>query len=114
MKRYLRLANKTATESKHQQHFMACVVVKGGAVLAMEANGEAGRGHAEARALRPHRDFRGSTVYIVRLNGKKTSKPCPGCTKIIKEAGVASVVFTDIDGVEKSMSPNEITHRVVW
>lgn len=112
--RFKRLANKTAEDSRHHQHMMACVVVKGGSVLAMEANAESGRGHAEARALRPHRNYKGATIYIVRLNGRKVSKPCPACTKKILDAGVSTVVFTDVDGIEKSMAPSEITHRAVW
>jgi pyrimidine deaminase RibD-like protein len=114
MKKFIRLANKEAASSKHEQHMMACVVVRGGAILSMEANGAAGRGHAEARAIRPHGDYKGATAYIVRLNGRRTSKPCPGCTKILKEAGVAAVVFTDTDGIEKNMAPSQIKHSVEW
>lgn len=113
-KKFIRLANKAAEGSKHDQHFMAAVVVKGGSVLAMEANGASGRGHAEARALRPHRNYKGATIYIVRLNGRKVSKPCPHCTQIIKDAGISEVVFTDVDGIEKSLSPGQITHGAVW
>jgi pyrimidine deaminase RibD-like protein len=113
-KKFIRLANKAAEESKHHQHLMAAVVTKGGAVLSMEANAESGRGHAEARALRPHHDYRGATIYIVRLNGRRVSKPCPNCTKKIKDAGISTVVFTDVDGVEKSLHPNEITHESMW
>lgn len=113
-KKFLRLANKAAEDSKHHQHFMAAIVTKGGAVLSMEANAESGRGHAEARALRPHRDYRGATIYIVRLNGRKISKPCPACTQKIKDAGVSTVVFTDTDGIERSLSPSQITHDAVW
>jgi pyrimidine deaminase RibD-like protein len=113
-KKFIRLANKAAEESKHEQHFMAAVVVKGGAVMSQAANGASGRGHAEARALRPHRDYKGATIYIVRLNGRKISKPCPHCTQKIKEAGISEVVFIDTDGVEKSLHPDEITHSAVW
>lgn len=113
-KKFIRLARKAAEDSKHHQHLMAAIVTKGGAVLSMEANAESGRGHAEARCLRPHRDYRGATIYIVRLNGRMVSKPCPNCTQKIKDAGVTTVVFTDVDGVEKSMHPNEITHSVAW
>jgi pyrimidine deaminase RibD-like protein len=113
-KRFIRLARKTAEDSKHHQHMMACVITKGGAVLSMEANAQSGRGHAEARAIRPHRDYRGATIYVVRLNGRQISKPCPSCTQKIKDAGITTVVFTDIDGIERSMHPNDITHSSEW
>jgi pyrimidine deaminase RibD-like protein len=113
-KRFIRLANKAAEDSKHHQHMMAAIVTKGGAVLSMEANAESGRGHAEARALRPHRNYKGATIYIVRLNGRRISKPCPACTQKIIEAGISTVVFVDTDGVERSMHPNEITHSTQW
>jgi pyrimidine deaminase RibD-like protein len=108
MTRPLRIAHKVAKTSRHRQHKMAAVVVQGGKVLASAANMGTGRGHAEARALRPHRDFEGADIYIVRLNGRGTSKPCPECARMIQEAKIARVIYTDKDGVIQTCKPSEL------
>lgn len=108
MTQYLKMGIKVAKQSRHAQHHMACIIVRGGAVLASAANGPAGRGHAEARAVRPHGDYRGATAVVVRTNGRKTSKPCPHCAEKLKRAGVSYCVYTDSDGILKRVKTGEL------
>lgn len=96
--RHLRLARKTARLSRHQQHFMSAILLRGGAVIAAEANGPAGRSHCEARVLRPSFDAKGTHLIVLRLNGTKVSRPCPLCVPKIQAAGVERVSFVDTDG----------------
>lgn len=96
MNRWLKTAYRMATKSTHPHHKMGAVVVRGGAVLSSAANlGSWGR-HAEVRALRPHTDYTGATVYVVRLNGR-VSEPCEVCKETLERAGVKEVVYIDED-----------------
>ncbi len=81
--------------------------MKGGAILAAEANGSQGEGHAEERALRPHRNFEGATLYVIRLDGKKVSRPCYHCTRLILKSNISHVVFFDGDDWVK-LTPEEL------
>lgn len=98
MTRFMRIAEKVAQNSMHPQHKLGCVIVKGGKVISTAANNLPGRGHAERRALRPHRNFEGCDAYVVRINGKKTSMPCPECAKALKKAGIKTVIFYSNNG----------------
>jgi tRNA(Arg) A34 adenosine deaminase TadA len=100
----LKLAAKVAAGSKHPQHPMAAILLRGGAVVAAEANGGAGRGHAEARVLRPHLDARGTHLIVLRLNGRRVSRPCDRCIAKIQLAGVKRVSFVDTDGCWKTVA----------
>lgn len=106
--RVLRQAHKLAKTSGHHRHRMAALLLRGGAVVSAEANGAAGRGHAEARALRPHLDARGTHLVVVRLNGNGSSRPCAECTTKIQSSGVARVSFVDVDGVWRTLPPEEL------
>lgn len=106
--RHLRLARKTAKLSRHPQHFMAALLLRGGAVVAAEANGDVGRGHCEARVLRPSLDARGTHLIVLRLNGTRVSRPCPLCVPKIKAAGVERVSFVDKDGEWKTLSADAL------
>jgi deoxycytidylate deaminase len=103
MTRPLRIARKAARRSVHPQHHMAAVVVRGGAVVSVGVNGAPGGPHAETRALRPHRDYSGCDIYVVRLAGRRTSRPCPSCLKRILQAGIRRVTFTDEYGLEQTI-----------
>jgi tRNA(Arg) A34 adenosine deaminase TadA len=111
--RHLRLAAKIALRSTHAQHQMSALLLRGGAVVAAEANssggnGWTGRGHAEARVLRPHVDTKGCHLIVLRLNGKKTSRPCSFCTTKIQAAKLDRVSFVDTDGQWKTLRPEEL------
>jgi deoxycytidylate deaminase len=52
--------------------------------------------HAEQRALILSRtSLRGATLVSVRLNGNKCSKPCPMCAALMRDAGIAHVIYFD-------------------
>lgn len=73
---------------------MCAVIVKGGAVLSVGINRN--YNHAERRAIRPHVDYSGSTIYVMRHNGR-ISRPCVDCQRIILEAGIGRAVFIGAD-----------------
>ncbi len=52
--------------------------------------------HAEARALRPHVDYRGAKLYSARSN-RRISKPCPDCMAKIRTAGIKEIIYVDIN-----------------
>lgn len=105
----LKIARKAAKNSLHPQHQMAAVVTRGGAVISVGVNGPPGRGHAEARALRLKRDYQGCDMAIVRLRGRKISRPCLKCAWRIQFAGIRRVTFTDNDCCEKTMLAEDLT-----
>lgn len=83
---------------------MAAVVVGGGRVLSAATNIARAVGrpfspgkHAEIRALRPHCDYSGCTLYVARRNGL-SSRPCAVCWEAARQAGVYRVVYADSKG----------------
>ena len=96
MNDHIEMAYKNCANSTHPQHRMTALVVKGGSVLSIAHNLDKRRGHCETRALRPHQDFKGATIIIVRSNGR-ISKPCPNCRAAIKRAGIKKVVYINED-----------------
>jgi deoxycytidylate deaminase len=96
MKKLLHIAYKAARASTHPLHQMAAVVVRGGAVIAVEANLERLGGHCERRALRPHADLTGATLAVVRIGGG-VSRPCPRCRAAIQAAGIKKLVYVDFE-----------------
>lgn len=99
MSRFLDLAYRVALKDwskrpmSEKSKRMAAVVVRGGQVLSFATNHH--HRHAEARALRPHMDYTGATVYVMRLN-KKVSKPCPECQNALKAAGIRKAVYVNL------------------
>ncbi len=94
--RYNKFAHKIATRSNHPVHHLAAVVLRGGAIVSYATN--MGRwGHcAERRAIRPHTNYAGTMLIVVRSNGG-CSKPCKRCAKLIKEAGIKRVGYVNED-----------------
>jgi deoxycytidylate deaminase len=90
MNRYLRLAHELTKYSLAKQQRMAAVVVKGGSVLSTGVNYRFH--HAEARAIRPHKDFTGATIYVARHN-QRCSRPCNDCQRKIIRAGIKRAVY---------------------
>ncbi len=83
---------------------MAAVAVAGGRVLSTAVNVAraysppwAPGKHAEVRALRPHLDLAGCTLYVARRNGL-ASRPCDQCWAACVAAGVDRVVYAGADG----------------
>lgn len=85
---------KNSTYPKKMKR-MGAVVVRGGAILSVEANHKGKC--AERRAIRPHVDYRGATVYVARINNL-VSRPCPRCMVVLKKAGIKSVIYINITG----------------
>lgn len=96
MNRWYSLALRLCAESTHTTR-MACVIVKGGRVLALATNRAEQHQHAEARALRQKGDFTGATVYVAR-EGRRMSRPCELCCAGLKAAGVIRAVYADWTG----------------
>lgn len=94
MSRWLSIAFKMAERSTHPKHQLAALVVKGGAIISAAVNLHRRYRCAEARALRPHLDLEGATLYVVRANGR-ISKPCPNCARMIEKARISEVVYID-------------------
>lgn len=104
MNRWLRLALEISRSSQAPKHQLAAVIVLGGAVQSVAVNFQREthdrdyRGKcAEARAIRPHRDYRGADIYVVRSN-LRCSRPCDSCQAKIAAAGIRRAVFVDWNG----------------
>lgn len=95
MQRWLRLTKQLTSLSCAKQQRMAAVVVKGGAILGMGVNRHGNC--AERRAIRPHRNYSGATIYIMRHNGR-CSRPCNDCQRLIVAAGITRSVYVAADG----------------
>lgn len=67
--------------------------------------------HAEARVVRLAGDnARGSVVYVARVNkdgNSRMSKPCDNCHRILTEAGVKTVVYTENDETFTAFHPKQ-------
>lgn len=98
MTKLLDIAYKATKGSTHPIHQMAAVVMRGGAILAVESNLGRRGGHCERRVLRPHQDLTGATIVVVRAN-RGVSKPCCSCMNAIAAAGIKKVVYVDFGGV---------------
>jgi len=97
----MHLAHRLTRRSTHRRHALACVVVRGGAILSAAANGSRKGQCAERLALRPKRvlegRFAGASLYVARSNGL-CSKPCADCQEAIKRAGIKSVWYVNASG----------------
>lgn len=96
MSRFLRLALRVSRHSTHPRHQLGAVVVRGGKVLSQACNLHRWGRCAEVRALRPHLDLRGSTLYVARSNGRM-SRPCARCMEAIRASGVGAIVYLGWD-----------------
>jgi len=91
------MARKLSFKSKYHESNkrMAAVVVKGGSIISAEVNRL--QKHAERRALRPHADLEGASVYVARSNGL-ISRPCKECMDVIIASGISKIVYVNKDG----------------
>ena len=93
-------ALRLTRRSTHRRHALACVVVRGGAILSAAANGSRKGQCAERRALRRkarYGCFAGAELYVARSNGL-CSKPCGDCQRAIARAGIKSVWYVNANG----------------
>lgn len=97
----IKAAIKLAARSTHPQYWHSALVLKGGAVISQGWNHD-GR-HAEVVALGklwPSKRV-GTTVISLRMgrDGRLgMAKPCPECSRALKEAGVTRVYYSDRKG----------------
>lgn len=95
--RWIEVAHKLSFKSRHADYQMAAVIVRGGQVLSAATNGARTGRHAELRAIARDKDYKGATIYVMRSN-RRISKPCRTCFNLIKESGIAKMVFVDSFG----------------
>ena len=88
------------TDRRPQRHYLAAVVVsKGGRAWAVNMVAPERRcptHHAEARVLRKIAAM-DATVYVARATSEgrwANARPCANCERLLKAAGVRSVVYT--------------------
>ena len=84
---------------------LGAVVIQGGNVISTAANMSRPYGldncgfHAEKRALRGRKDFKGAVIIVVRMNtrGKLSgmSRPCPKCMKVIREKKIKKIIYVN-------------------
>lgn len=97
----LRVAEDSDCSDKH-----GTVVVRGGAIIAVAANRFNGNPishrwlkktmHSEQRALqRLGRVAKGAVLYTARAHANPRSMPCQMCMHLIKQAGIATIVYHD-------------------
>lgn len=95
--RFLNLAFKISRRSTHPDHQLGAVVVKGGAVIDVACNHSQWKKHAETRVCRRGQaELTGATLYVVRGNWR-CSKPCEMCERFMRQAGIETVVYIDIN-----------------
>ena len=107
MMQHYQLAMKIANLSTC--HFpMGCIIVKGSRVLSIGYNtirthpkqntygAHCISIHAELSAILSSQcSIKGSTIYVARVNGRKTSKPCKACYDYMYEAEISKMVYYD-------------------
>jgi len=110
-----------AENNKYPQWRLCTIITKGGSVISMgessyrnspkhnEADGVNCSEHSEIAALRkvsPNRDLKGAIAHVARVSrGGRVSiaKPCRGCQKALREAGVKRVHYTESEDTIKRM-----------
>ena len=106
-----RIAEIQARKSKHSQHKLGAVIVKGHRILATGFNSMRSSAvtktstlHAEAaailRLLKEHRleDLAGAEMYVTRFTkggNVGCSKPCDNCMDLIRSVGIRVVHFNN-------------------
>lgn len=98
----IRLGLKLTGRSHHDKARHACIILRGGAIVAMACN--TSRAHAEQRALGKLRfDDRSvhTVLWSIRIDKAGRlgmARPCAACMDAIRRAGVKQVYFTDREG----------------
>jgi deoxycytidylate deaminase len=108
-RRWINLARKIAEQNNFPKYKMACVVVRGGRVLAIGINritpgilkhpaycNKAMHAELDAILQINRAALHNSTVYVAGVSKGKNlikSKPCPSCQQMLREFGIHSVVW---------------------
>lgn len=96
-----RVALKLAKKARHKTHHHACLIYRGGALVAMGVNHDTV--HAEVAALNSlwPSERRGTKVISIRMTraGKLSmAKPCEACEAYLRENGVKLVLYSTREG----------------
>lgn len=116
MHRYLNLAKRLAQKSNHHSYKLGCVVVNKGKVVGLgynklkthpKSNHEWSMIHAEFDAILgvSASDLHNAEVLVYRekKNGSVgLAKPCKCCEKMLREAGIKKVYYTNEMGKVES------------
>lgn len=106
----LTLAKKLASKSQHRQHHHACIITKGGKVIATGYNHKFMHAEMDAirkvttRALRNGRPQKGLVLYSFRWRKGGSfgnAKPCDKCMSVIQMkpwVEVAAIYYTNSSG----------------
>jgi len=114
LSRYLNLAKRMAAKSNHHTYKLGCVAVNKGRVIGLGNNKlkthpksphEWSMIHAEFDMLlgADPADLHGAEVLVYREKKKGNmgmAKPCKGCEKLLRDAGINRVYYTTDDGCE--------------
>lgn len=104
--RFFDIAKKLAAKSNHHQHKLGCVLVKKNRIVGVGFNkirthtksvAEYNMLHAEISALFSAQDAEDCIAYVYRETKtgiRALAKPCEGCHKALKLAGVKTVYYT--------------------
>jgi deoxycytidylate deaminase len=106
----IKQAVKVASSSKYRWKHGA-VVVRGGRVVGFapnkfrntpEVDADNVTDHAEAAVIREllknYSDLRNGVIYIARISNAgetRMSRPCPNCMKLIVDAGIKEICYTN-------------------
>ena len=110
----MRIADKATKKSKHSQHKVGAVIVKGGNILSVgynqlrpsnELNTQTihAEEHAVLALLKNRRlgELTGADIYVTRrTRGGRVGNatPCPRCHKLLRAVGVRNCFATDDNG----------------
>ncbi len=97
----IRVALKEVKRSRHRQHKLSAVILKGSNIVSTGWNFS--HTHAEHTAINRawRTDIHGATLVVMRLrrDGKiGMARPCPRCLAKIIEAGIKRCIYTDNNG----------------
>ena len=110
--RGMRAAIKAARLSQFYAHRVGAALFSGPRLLSLGFNQHKSHPrsncftrHAEFNSLignkRTRQDYRNLTLYVARLTRTdkiSLSRPCVACQKVIKDAGIKNVFYTDYTG----------------
>ncbi len=97
---------KIARRSDHKWAHHVAILFQGGEIVSIGYN--KGECHAEEMAIRKLQMARGKAQTLrsvrIRRDGRLgASEPCPGCLKLILEAGIRRVYYSDYEGREQQL-----------
>ena len=110
--KYFKLAKSLSYTSDYEQHKLACIITKKNRIISLGVNKRRTHPksltrynfiHAELAAVLgvSRETLKGTTAYVYRERKDGTiasSKPCPHCEQVLREAGIKKVYYTTENG----------------